>query len=133
MVYVRNEGNESFLLVLRQANWNPESASAFLTFSWSCGDQKVGIGENVTVSLSLYVSFRAREISAFSFDIILVPAWPDIDRNGEVDIYDVVKISGIYGSKLGDPEFNPNSDLDDDGEITVYDVTMCTSCYGQSW
>ena len=38
-----------------------------------------------------------------------------------------MKITGIYGSKRRDPQFNPNSDLDDDGEIEIYDVVMCKS------
>jgi len=50
-----------------------------------------------------------------------------------VDIYNVVKITGIYGSKHRDPQFNPNSDLNDDGEIKIYDVVMCTSHYRQNW
>ena len=57
----------------------------------------------------------------------------DVDGDRDVDIYDVVKITGIYHSKLGDPQFKPNSDLDCNGEIEIYDVVMCTSHYGQSW
>jgi hypothetical protein len=57
----------------------------------------------------------------------------DVDGDRDVDIYDVVKITGIYGSKCGDPQFNPNSDLDDDGEIKIYDVVRCTSHYRQEW
>ncbi|MCK4434951.1 hypothetical protein KAU92_05620, partial [Candidatus Bathyarchaeota archaeon] len=57
----------------------------------------------------------------------------DVDGDRDVDIYDVVKITGIYGSKRGDPQFNPNSDLDDDGQIKIYDVVRCTSHYEQEW
>jgi subtilisin family serine protease len=55
----------------------------------------------------------------------------DVDGDGDVDIYDVVKITSIYGYKQGDPQFNPNSDLDDDGKITIYDVVRCTNHYGE--
>jgi hypothetical protein len=130
VVCVRNEGNESFLLVLRQANWNPENASVYLTFSWSCDDQKVGIGENVMVSLSLHVSFRAREISAFSFDIKFMPACPDVDRNGEVDITDIFAIALSYGSHYGEPKYNPNLDVNCDGKIDITDILAAVLNYG---
>jgi len=64
---------------------------------------------------------------------IFVTILGDVDGDKDVDIYDVVKITGIYGSKCGDAQFNSNSDLDDDCEIKIYDVVMCTSHYGQSW
>ena len=55
----------------------------------------------------------------------------DVDHNGAVNIYDVVKITGIYGSELGDPEFTYNTDLDCNGKIQIYDVVICTGHYGQ--
>jgi len=57
----------------------------------------------------------------------------DVDGDRDVDIYDVVKITGIYAFESGHPRFNPNCDLDDDGKITIYDVVRCTSHYAQSW
>jgi hypothetical protein len=55
----------------------------------------------------------------------------DVDGDGDVDIYDVVKITSIYGLKFGDLGFNSNSDLDDDDAITIYDVVRCTAHYGE--
>jgi hypothetical protein len=55
----------------------------------------------------------------------------DVDGDGDVDIFDVVKITGIYAIKRGDPRFNPNSDIDGDGAITIFDVVICTSHYGK--
>jgi nitroreductase len=54
----------------------------------------------------------------------------DVDGDFDVDIYDVVKITSIYGFRLGDLGFNSNSDLDDDNVITIYDVVRCTAHYG---
>ena len=68
--------------------------------------------------------------NTFVYGLITVTIPGDVDGDFDVDIYDVVKITSIYGSTRSDPEFNPNSDLDDDGEITIYDVVRCTSHYG---
>jgi hypothetical protein len=70
--------------------------------------------------------------NAYIDGIVIVTILGDVDDDFDVDIYDVVKITGIYGSKVGDPEFNPNSDLDEDGEITIYDVVRCKNHYGQT-
>ena len=55
----------------------------------------------------------------------------DVDGDSDVDIYDVVKITALYATKLGDPRYNPNSDIDNDGKITIYDVVICTWHYAQ--
>jgi hypothetical protein len=57
----------------------------------------------------------------------------DVDGDFTVTILDVVKITGIYASKPGDPGFNPNSDINNDGHITILDVVLCTGHYGQKW
>jgi hypothetical protein len=63
--------------------------------------------------------------------VVTIPG--DVDGNGVVSILDVVKITAIYASKEGAPDFNPNSDINGDGEITILDVVICTSHYGQKW
>jgi len=57
----------------------------------------------------------------------------DVDGDRDVDIYDVVKITSIYLSEIGDPNYKANSDVDSNGVITIYDVVICTSHYRQSW
>jgi len=71
--------------------------------------------------------------NTFTYGVITITILGDVDGDFDVDIYDVVKITGIYGCNKNDPEFNPNSDLDDDGEITIYDVVRCTSHYGETY
>jgi hypothetical protein len=57
----------------------------------------------------------------------------DVDGDFHIIILDVVKITRIYGTKLGNPKFNPNCDIDNDGKITILDVVACTNHYGQKW
>jgi hypothetical protein len=63
--------------------------------------------------------------------IVTIPG--DVDGDFEVTILDVVKITSIYATKLGDPRFRPNSDIDNDGVITILDVVICTSHYAQKY
>ena len=65
--------------------------------------------------------------------IVTVTIPGDIDDDFEVTILDVVKITSIYATKFGDPQFKPNSDVDNDGVITILDVVICTSHYAQKY
>jgi len=108
----------------------PSGNSITITFTWNTTSFAKG---NYTISA--YATPIPNETD--TADNTYIDGWVvvtikgDVDGDRDVDIYDVVKITGIYRSKRGDPEFNPNSDLDDDGEITIYDVVRCTSHYGQ--
>jgi parallel beta-helix repeat protein len=50
-----------------------------------------------------------------------------------VDIFDVVRITSIYESELGDPEYQPNSDIDGNGIVDIFDVVACTGHYEETW
>jgi hypothetical protein len=50
-----------------------------------------------------------------------------------VDIFDVVKITGIYEYYPTDPGYDPNSDIDDNDFVDIFDVVACTSHYDESW
>jgi hypothetical protein len=47
-----------------------------------------------------------------------------------MDIYDIVRLTSIYGAKRGEPGFNPNCDIDGNDVINIYDVVIATSRYG---
>ena len=61
--------------------------------------------------------------------VITIPG--DVDGDFDVDIFDIVRITNAYATKIGDLKFNPQSDLDGDGVITIFDVVICASHYGQ--
>jgi parallel beta-helix repeat protein len=69
----------------------------------------------------------------FTYGTVKVTIPGDVDGDFQVTILDVVKITSIYGTKLGNPKFNPNCDIIGDGQITILDVVICTSHYGQKW
>ena len=55
----------------------------------------------------------------------------DVNRDGEVNILDVVTLTSRYGSNLGDPNWNPKLDLIRDGQINILDVVIVTGNYGK--
>jgi len=136
VVYVRNEGNESFALILTPTNWNPQNASRYLSFSWSCKENRIEIGKIVKVTQSLHVSPYTRGITNFSFDIIFETRkylLSDVNRDGIVDLLDAVTVLAAYGSTPKDSKWNPDADLNKDGVIDIFDATLVVKDYGETW
>ena len=71
-VYIRNEGNAAETLSSTAENWNPSTASMYMSLSWDYGGQVIDVGEVVQVTLSLSVSASVTGITSFSFDIVIV-------------------------------------------------------------
>ncbi len=57
----------------------------------------------------------------------------DVDGDRDVDIFDIVRMAGAYGTRRGDPKYDPNADLDDDGDVDIFDIVIAAGNYGKSW
>ncbi len=57
----------------------------------------------------------------------------DIDGNGKVDLVDLILLAHAYGSRLGDPTWNPNADVAAPwGVINLADLVTVAMNYGKS-
>jgi len=65
--------------------------------------------------------------------IVAVTMRGDVDRDHDVDIYDIVRMSGVYGVEQPDPRYDADCDLDGDGDIDIYDIVIAAGNYGESW
>ena len=110
----------------------PSENSTTITYMWNTTGWVKG---NYTISAYATPVFSEIEVSDNTFvdGWVVVTILGDVDGDFDVDIYDVVKITGIYNCKCGDPQFNPNCDLDCSSDIKIYDVVRCTSHYGQKY
>jgi len=54
----------------------------------------------------------------------------DIDGNGKVDLSDLVTVALAYGSKPGDPHWNPEADVNKDNEVNLQDLVIVAMAYG---
>lgn len=55
----------------------------------------------------------------------------DVDADSDVDIYDIVMMSGAYGKKEGEAGYLVNCDIDGDGDIDIYDIVIAAGNYGK--
>ena len=62
---------------------------------------------------------------------IFVTLAGDVDGDGDVDIFDIVKMAGCYGKKQGQPGYIANCDVDKDGDIDIFDIVIAAGNYGK--
>jgi len=70
-IYVKNEGSVAVVLSMSTENWNPASASSYITLSWNRESHALSHGSVVQAVLTLSVSSEISGITNFSFDIII--------------------------------------------------------------
>ena len=70
-IYVKNEGSVALTLSMSTDNWNPSSASSYMTLSWNRENYVLNSGSVVSAVLTLSVSSGISGITNFSFDITI--------------------------------------------------------------
>lgn len=102
-----------------------------LIFSWNTTNTLSG--KYCISAMANTVKSEKDTLDNFYIDgVVEVKTNPDIDRDGDVDIFDVVTIASIYGYKEGDPRWNPKADLVEDGVINIFDLVAVASHYGET-
>ena len=71
-VYIRNEGNAVATLSKAAQNWNPSTASNYMTLNWNYTGQTVSVNQVLQVKLTLVILSTVSGITNFSFDITIV-------------------------------------------------------------
>jgi hypothetical protein len=70
-VYIKNEGNAPLKLSMVVSNWNPSSASRYITLTWNLEGYLLNSASVVSAVLTLSVSSSVSGITNFSFDITI--------------------------------------------------------------
>jgi hypothetical protein len=71
-VYIKNTGNNAVTLTLATSNWNPASASSYMTLTWDYNGQTINVNAVIQVKLTLSVLSTVSGITNFGFDITIV-------------------------------------------------------------
>ncbi|UCD95990.1 MAG: hypothetical protein JSV35_05705 [Candidatus Bathyarchaeota archaeon] len=84
-------------------------------------------------NLTIYAS-SLEMVASFSVEFYALNG--DFDEDRDVDIFDIVILTGTYGSVVGEPAYRPECDLDPppfgNGEINIFDVIIPAGNYGKS-
>jgi hypothetical protein len=57
----------------------------------------------------------------------------DLNGDFKVNLEDLVLLAQAYGSKPGDPNWNPNADIDNNGVVGLSDLVILALHYGQHY
>jgi hypothetical protein len=68
-IYFRNEGNAVVTLSKAAQNWNPSTASNYMTLNWNYAGQTLSVNQVLQVKLTLIVLSTVSGITNFSFDL----------------------------------------------------------------
>lgn len=125
--YVRNEGNSTIRLVLSTANYNPSSASNYISLNTSANNSKADVNQTIKVTPTLNISSKTKGITGFSFDLAingetLIPG--DLNFDGRIDIGDAILFAQTYGTTYNDPRYDANADFNKDGSIDLFDAMI---------
>lgn len=106
----------------------------------------VPAGGSKTISFSLFaselqkgdynISVRVAGNIEYADYLVRVYLAGDVDRDDDVDIFDIVTICNLYGINEGDPQWEENPqymrkcDLNCDGKIDIYDIVIACGNYG---
>jgi hypothetical protein len=70
-VYVKNSGTIPVTLTMSTGNWNPATASSYITLGWNRQSYVLPAGSSVQALLTLSVSSSVNGITSFTFDITI--------------------------------------------------------------
>jgi len=93
---------------------------------------------NVTLTMKGWLTtFAGKAIVAMAFtlntDLRVSSLVGDVNCDGTVDIYDATSVCNSYGSREGDPDWNPNANFAEEWDrINLYDVVTLIYHYGQT-
>jgi hypothetical protein len=141
-VTVENQGNvleasdvtvyaNNTVIGAQPVNLNPAEVK-ILAFSWNTtGFAKGNYWINATIAVVPFETDTADNVSVYGWTYLTMVG--DIDGDRDVDIFDIVKMAGVYGIRWPDPRYNPNADVDGDGDIDIFDIVAAAANYGKSW
>jgi len=128
------------------SGWSISKAqeAPIVNYTWNFGDGNITTTteptishiytnpNNYTVTLTVTDSENQQDSISYIVEVINMtyPRW-DINQDGKVDIYDVAYVAKRFGSREGDPDYDPIADMNEDGIIDIYDVATVAKHFGE--
>ena len=88
-----------------------------------------GANGTISVVFDLNGTITRGKTQTYLISLRVLPG--DINGDGKVSLQDLVLLANAYGSKPGDPNWNPNADLNGDGVVNLADLVILALHYGQ--
>jgi len=105
-------------------------ANMTLAFTWNTTGVSPG---NYTISATAEPVYGETDLTDNTFIdgmVEVMKLMGDVDGDGDIDLDDLYYVMIAYGTKDGDPDYNPAADIDNDGEIDLDDLYYVLRDYG---
>jgi parallel beta-helix repeat protein len=148
-------GSSDIVIFHNSFIWNhsPASSGGALVYSWDDGYPSGGNYWNHIVDADIYKGSEQNETGSDGIwdhpyypllDEVNTDRYPlttpfgwcpagDVDGDQDVDIFDFVRMAGVYGVKYPNPRYDRQCDMDLNGDINLFDLVKAAVNYGQSW
>jgi hypothetical protein len=116
------QGNATFTSPPSQGTYE-----ANLSIHFKKGTYSLSLPPNYTINVEAeYMGNRATQSKQIQIKIA-----GDINVDGKTNLLDLVLLANAYGSKPGDPGWNPNADVNRDGSVNLPDLVLLAKNYGK--
>ena len=140
-ITVQNQGNvmEGFVVnaYCNSSSFGAEGvalsmgASTTLTLTWDT----IGFAKEIytiSANASIFPNETLTGDNTYIDGTVRVNMVGDMNSDKKVSITDIVIIALAFGSKPGDPNWNPNADLNNDGKVSITDVVIAAIHFGET-
>jgi hypothetical protein len=100
-----------------------------LTFTWNTSSFEYG---NYTITVSADVVANETDTADNNLSTyIVLTIRGDINGDFVVDIFDAIRLAGLFNLNEASPNWNPNADINGDGTIDIYDAILLSGNFGK--
>ncbi|UCG36192.1 MAG: PKD domain-containing protein [Candidatus Bathyarchaeota archaeon] len=101
-----------------------------ITIDWNTTALPMYVSYVISAEADILIGEPWTEDNFITYGILKTRGLGDVDADHDVDIFDIVKLSTLYGKTSGDPDWNMDADIQPDGVIDIFDVVIAAGKYG---
>jgi hypothetical protein len=106
------------------------SAVTVVTFTWDTETSPKG-NYTMSATASMIVGETDTADNEYTDGWVWAYSLGDINGDGKVDILDIAQVAKAFGSKPGDPNWDPNADINYDNQVNILDISTVAIRFGE--
>lgn len=127
---------EEGLTTVEKLGTGPAPPPGFTVVQYYAIETTAGYTDQISIKIICDESMRMLADATQGGDLQLmqcVMLVGDVDKDFDVDIFDLVRMAGVYGVKKPNPRYDSSCDVDADGDIDIFDLVLMAGNYGEKW